>query len=101
MRSAKTRRAAETVIALSADRERMVGRVSSAEREIAELNGSVQRALTMASDAQLSSPPLSLTTASLLTQPKNRAPLDGRAHFCREPIDSGGKSCGGEPYARP
>ncbi|MGZ3409673.1 MAG: hypothetical protein ACXWKA_04895 [Xanthobacteraceae bacterium] len=72
----EARRAAETVIALSADRERMVGRVSTAEREIAELNGSVQRALTIASDAQLSSPPLSLTTASLLTQPRNPPPAE-------------------------
>ncbi len=70
----EARRALETVQAYGADRERMVARVTTAEREIADLNGSVQRALVIAAESKAAASQVpSINSASLLMQPKNPA----------------------------
>lgn len=70
----EARRASDTVLALSADRERMSSRVGVTEREIADLTSSVQRALAIAAGNQFTSPSLSISSDTLLFQPRNLAP---------------------------
>jgi len=70
----EARRAAETVIAISTDRERTAARLSAIERDISEVSGSVSRAIALAAEGKAVPPVLTMSSASLINHHKNAAP---------------------------
>jgi hypothetical protein len=67
----EARRAVETAITLSGDRERMAMRVNTLEHDIGDLTGSVHRALTIAAESKTSSLLPSMTSTALLMPSKS------------------------------